>query len=322
VLGPVFKLCAPRLIFGGTGGIRFCFHVFALTGLFFTVPRASFPVFKFCAPGLIFGGTKGVGFRFHVLCFETHFRRYRGRPVPFACFARPDSFLAVPRASGPVFIFYGPRIVLGDTEGVASHFHVFLARTRFRRYRGRWVPLSCFALLDSFSTVPRASSTVFIFCALGLIFGGTKSVRSCFHDLCSLTCFRRCRIRRASFSCFVRPDSIKAVPRASGPVFMLSAPRLVFGGIEGVVSHFHVMRSLTRFRQSRGRRVLFSCFALPDSFSAIPRALRPVVMVCTPGLVFDGTEGVESRFHILCTLTRFRHPCGRRVPFSCFVRHD
>jgi hypothetical protein len=49
------------------------------------------------------------------------------------------------------------------------------------------------------------------------------------------------------------------------------APGLVFGGSEDVMSHFLVLRSRTRFRQCGGRRVPFSSFALPDSFSAIPR---------------------------------------------------
>jgi Plant mobile domain len=42
-----------------------------------------------------------IGSRFHVLRAPTHFRRYRGRQVPFSCFALLDSFSAVPRASGP-----------------------------------------------------------------------------------------------------------------------------------------------------------------------------------------------------------------------------
>jgi hypothetical protein len=41
----------------------------------------------FNAPELFFGGTEGVGSRFRVLRSRTCFRRYRGRPVPFSCFA-------------------------------------------------------------------------------------------------------------------------------------------------------------------------------------------------------------------------------------------
>jgi hypothetical protein len=154
----------------------------------------------FCAPVLIFVRIEGVGSRFHVLrsltcfwrcegrrlpfsCFalRTHFRWYRGRRFLFSCFARPDSFSAVPRASGPVFVFCAPELVLSGSEGVTSHFHVLRARTHFRRYRGRrlpfscltlphsfwWyrgrrVPFSCFALLDSFSSVTRASAPDFM----------------------------------------------------------------------------------------------------------------------------------------------------------------
>jgi hypothetical protein len=52
------------------------------------------PVFMFCALGLIFGGTEGLRSR-------------------FSNFARPDSFSAVPRASGPVFIFCALGLVFG-----------------------------------------------------------------------------------------------------------------------------------------------------------------------------------------------------------------
>jgi hypothetical protein len=72
-----------------------------------------------------------------------------------------------------------------------------------------------------------------MFCALGLVFGGIEGV---------------------------------------GPIFMFCAPGLVYGGTEGVGSRLHVLRSRTRFRRFRGRRVSFSSFALPESFSAVPRA--------------------------------------------------
>jgi hypothetical protein len=151
---------------------------------------------------------------FHVLRSRTRFRRYRGRRVPFSCFVLPDSFSAVMNVSGPVFMFCALVCTLehifGITVGVWSNFHVlrsrthfrrhrgrrvqfscFGARTRFRRYRGRRVPFSCFALSDSFSAVPRASGPVFIFCAPGLVLGGTEDVRSLFEVLNSRTCFRR-----------------------------------------------------------------------------------------------------------------------------------
>jgi hypothetical protein len=238
----------------------------------------------FCAPGLIFGGIEGVASHFHVLRAQTRFRRYRGRQVPFSCFRRPDSFSAVPRTSGPVFMFYAPGLVFDGTKGVGSRFLVLLSRTHFRRYRGRRVPFSCFVSADSFSTVPRSSCPVFMFCTPGLVFGGTEGVRSFFHFLRSQNHFRRYRGRRVPFSSFVRTDSFSAVPWASGPVFMFYAPGLVFGGIEGVASHFHVLRAQTRFRWASG----------------------PVFMFCAPGLIFGGTEGVGSRFHVLCSRTSFR----------------
>jgi hypothetical protein len=72
-LGPVFMFCASGLIFGGIEAVG--------------------PVFMFCALGLIFGGTEGAGSSFHVLRSRARFGRYRGRCVPFSCFALPDSFL-------------------------------------------------------------------------------------------------------------------------------------------------------------------------------------------------------------------------------------
>jgi hypothetical protein len=165
-------------------------------------------------------------------------------------------------------MFYAPELVFGGAKCFRSCFYVLCSRTRFRRYRGRWVPFSCFACPDSFSIVPRASGPVF-------------------HVLRSRTSFRRYRGRRILFSSFMLPDSFAAVSSASGPVFMFCAPRLVFGGTEGVGSRCHVLRSRTRFRRYRGRLVLFLCFAHPDSFSTI-------------------TKGDGSHFYVLGSRTRFR----------------
>jgi hypothetical protein len=154
-----------------------------------------------------------------------------------------------------------------------------------------------------------------MFCAPGLVFGGTEGVGSRFHDFPSRTHFWRYRGRRVPFSCFVLPDSFSAVPRATCPVLMLCAPGLIFGGNEGEGSRFHFLHSRTRFQRYRGRRVQFSCFALPDSFLTVPRATCPVLMFCAPRLVFDGTEGVGSHFHVLRSRTRFRRYRGCRVLF-------
>jgi hypothetical protein len=308
----------------------------------------------FCAPGLVFGGTEGVRYRFLVLRARTRFRRFRGRRVPFSCFALPNSYSTVPTASGPVFMFSAvqraslpvfmlsaPAHVFGGTEGVRSHFHVLYYQTRFRRYRGHWVLFSCFARPDSFSAVPKASSLVFMFCAPGLVFGGTEGVGSRFYVLRSRTHFRRYRGRPFPYSCFPLPDMFSAVPRASTLVFMFCTPRLIFGGSEGVGYRFHVFRSRTRFHQYLGLRVPFSYFACPNSFSAVPRAsgpvfvfcltrlvfgcikgVRPLFMFCAPGLVFDGTEGVGSCFHVLRVRTSFRRYRRRPIPLSCFPLLD
>jgi hypothetical protein len=310
--GLVFKFCAPRLVFDGSGGVgsRFhvlripsCFHVLRAQTRFQRYRGRRVPVFMFCALGFIFGGTEGVGSRFHVLRSRTRFWRYRGRRVSCSCFARPNSFSAVPRVSGPVFIFCAPGLVFGGTEGVVSRFHVLCSRTRFRRFRGHLVRFPVFAPQYSFLAVPRASCPVFMFCA-------------------PQTCFRRYRGRRVLFLCFELPDSFFAVPSASGPVFMFCAPELVFGVTEGVGILFHVLRSQTRFRRYRGYRVPFSCFALQDSFSAVRWASGPFFIFCAPGLIFGGTEGVPSRFHVFRSRSCFRRYRGRRVPFSCFLLRD
>jgi hypothetical protein len=282
--------------------------------MFSAVPRASCPVFMFYASGLNFGSD-------------------RGRPISFSWFSPPDLSSTIPRASGTVFLFCTAGLIFGATEGVRSRFHVSRARTHFRRYRWRRVPFSCIARPYSFSTVPKASPPVFIFCASGFIFlavpmasctvfifDGTGGVGSRFHVLRSRTRFWRYRGRRDPFSTFALPDSF-------------------FDGTEGVGSRFHVLRSRTCFRQYRGCRVPFSCFVLPDSFSAVPRAsdlvfmLRApelislaaprasgtIFMFCPPGIIFDGTEGVPCRFQFFRSETRFRRKRGRRVPFSSFA---
>jgi hypothetical protein len=221
--------------------------------------------------------------RFLILLARTRFRRFRGCQVPFSCFACPNSFSAVPRMSSPVFLFCAPGLVYG---------------------------------------VPGASGPVFMFCSLGLIFGGTEGVVSRFHDLCSRTRFRRCRVRRVPFSRFARPYSFSAVTRATLPIFMLFAPGLIFGGAEGVVSRFHVLCFRTHFRRHRGRRIPFSCFALPNSFSAVPRASNPVFMFCATRLIFSGTKGVGSRFYVLRGQNHFRRYRGRWVSFSSFALLD
>jgi hypothetical protein len=155
---------------------------------------------------------------------------------------------------------------------------------------------------------------------------------------------------------FTLPDPFSVVPRVSSPVLMFVAPGLVFGETQGVGSHFHVLRYQTRFRWCGVSRIPFSSFVLPDSFSAISTASGPIFMFCVPILVFDGTEGVGSHFHVLrglvigdtevvgsCfnvlrarifggaegvgsrfnilrSLSRFRRIRECRLPFSCFAR--
>jgi hypothetical protein len=135
------------------------------------VSRASGLVFIFWAPGLVFSVIEGIESHFHVLRALTHFRRYRGRRVPFSCLSLSDSFSAVPSALCPIFMFCAPEIDFGGTEGVRSRF----------------------PLPNMFFAVWRASGPVFKFCAPGLVFGGTEGVGSHFHVLRSRSRFPRCQ---------------------------------------------------------------------------------------------------------------------------------
>jgi hypothetical protein len=186
----------------------------------------------FCEPRLVFCSTEGVRLHFYVLRSRTYFRRYRGRSIPFSCFARSDSFSAVPRASRPVFKFY--------------------------------------ALQDSFSAVRRASGLVLMYCGSELVFFGTDGVRYLFHVLHARARFQRYRGHRVLFLCFARPDSFSRYRGRRVPFSSFFVPVLIFGGTQGVVPRFHVWRSLTLFRRYRGCRLPFSCFAHPKSFSTVP----------------------------------------------------
>jgi hypothetical protein len=183
-----------------------------------------------CAPGHFFGGAESVGSRFHILHRRTRFRLFRWRRVAFSCYASPCAFLAVARASGPIFMVCAPGLVFGGFKGVVSGFHVLLSRTHFRRYRRRRVSFLCFALL-------------------GLVFGGTVGACYRFHILCARTHFRRYLGHRVPFSYFARTNSFSAVSRASCPICMFCTPEVIFGGTYGVRSRFHVFRSRTRFRR-------------------------------------------------------------------------
>jgi hypothetical protein len=107
-------------------------------------------------------------------------------------------------------------------------------------------------------------------------FGGTEGVRCCFLVLRYRTHFRRYRGRRVQFSCFARPDSFSTVPKATGSV----------------------LRAQTHFRRYRGSRVLFSYSALPDTFLAVRSVPSPIFMFCEPRLIFSGSDGVQSHFHV------------------------
>jgi hypothetical protein len=157
VPGAVFMFCAPRIISRGTASISSRFHVLRALTRF--------------------------GSRFHVLRSTSRFSRYRGRRVPFSCFARsnmfsailrvlvpfscfalPNMFFAVPSASGPVLMFCAPGLISGGLEDDGLRFHVLRAGNSFCQYRVHRVPFSCFALVDTFlAAAQRALFPDFMF---------------------------------------------------------------------------------------------------------------------------------------------------------------
>jgi hypothetical protein len=156
-----------------------------------------------------------------------------------------------------------------------------------------------------------------MFCAPKVISGGTEGVDSRFHVLRARTHFRRYRRCLVPSTCFLLPDMFLAVRRLLGPVFMFCALGQFFGENKGVGCHFHVLRSRSRFQRYRGRRVPFSSFALPDSFSEVPRALGPVFMFFAPGLVFGAIECVRPVF-LFCALVLIFGTAGIGFRFQVF----
>jgi hypothetical protein len=104
----------------------------------------------------------------------------------------------------------------------------------------RQVPFSCFALSNSFSTVPRVSGPVFMFYAPNLVLGGTEGALSRFHVLRSSSGLGLYRGREVPFSCFLLPNLFWALSREPDPVFIFCALGLILGVTVG--SRFHVLR--------------------------------------------------------------------------------
>jgi hypothetical protein len=111
---------------------------------------------------------------------------------------------------------------------VPGPFLILCSYTHFRRYRELRDPFSCFALMISFSMVPRAASPFFMFCAPEPVLGSTEGAGSSFNVLRLGTHFRMYMGRRVRFACFTVPDPFAVVQRASGPVCMFYTPGPVF----------------------------------------------------------------------------------------------
>jgi hypothetical protein len=192
------------------------------------------PVLMFCTPVFIFYGTEGVESIFHFLRFQTRFRLYRRRWIQFFMFSSPGPTLVGTEGVESYFLVLRSQTVLGCTEGAVSRLHVLLSRTHFGQYWGRRVSFSCYGLLfscfalpDSYSTIPTMSSPVFFL--LPDSFSAVPRAPTCiFNVLRTRFYFRRYRGRRVPFSCFALPDTFSTVPRASGPVLIFCAFRLVF----------------------------------------------------------------------------------------------
>jgi hypothetical protein len=129
------------------------------------------------------------------------------------------------------------------------------------------VHFSCFTLLNTFSTVPRVSGPLLMFCTSRPVFGGIEGARSTFRVLRAWTHFHRYRGCPVQFSYFALLDSCLDVLRALGPVFI---------------------------------------FALQESFWAEPRTPCALSMFCAPSLFLGGTEGAGCTFHVFRYQTHFR----------------
>jgi hypothetical protein len=124
--------CALVLVFGGAECVGSRFHDLPtrtrfrryrgrpipfscspLPDMFLAGRRVSCLVFMFCVPGQVFCGTEGVGSRFHVCTAGLIFGGTEGVDSHFHVFSFPNSFSAVRRVSGPVFIFCAPELVFG-----------------------------------------------------------------------------------------------------------------------------------------------------------------------------------------------------------------
>jgi hypothetical protein len=322
-LGPVLGCtktvrCRYHLLFSRTHfwmyrGRQIPFSCFTLPDKFSTVPRALGPIFVFCALGLISSGPRASSLVFMFSAHGPISGKSEGAEYNFLVSHSRTRFR--PDTGGVRYHFhvFRCRTHFRRYEGIGSRFHVLHSRTRFGRYRVCQVSFSCFALPDSFSTI-------FIFHDLELVWGNTKGARSRFHVLRSSTRFRRYRGCLVPFAYFALPGSFSAVSRASSSVFMFCAS--VFDGTEGVISLFLILRSQTCFWRYRGRQISFSCFTLLDSIWALLSTSYPFFMFCAPVLVFDDTEGVRSRFHVLRSQTRLRRFQRRRLQFSCFAIPD
>jgi len=137
------------------------------------------------------------------------------------------------------------------------------------------------------------------------------------HLLCSLTCFRRFRARRDPFSRFVVPDAFSVFPCASSLIFEFYAPEPVFRVTGGIGSCFPVLHYQTHFWHYRASRVLFSSFALPEAFSALPRCRIPFASFALPEGFSNASGTHVSRYRM-----RFLRYLVCRAPFSRFALPD
>jgi hypothetical protein len=126
-------------------------------------------------------------------------------------------------------------------------------------------------------------------------------------------------MRRATSLVFMfsAPELVFDGTEASEDIFMFCAPRLVFGVTEGVRSHFHVFRARTHVLRYQWRRVSFLSFRLLDLFLTVPWSSGPDFMLCAPGLIFRGTEGVRSHF-MCCAPDSFSAETRASAPVFMF----
>jgi hypothetical protein len=85
----------------------------------------------------------------------------------------------------------------------------------------------------------------------------------------------------------------------SGTLFIFCAPESIFSDIEVTRSSLMFCTPRLIFGGTEGAGSNFHVLLLPNPFLTVLRTRGPVFLFCAPGLIFGGTESARSNFHVL-----------------------